>query len=119
MGKENLSRRFHVIIDACNCKPGLITDRQKLDKAIRKLARLCEMKILHGPVVIEGMPVNPGLTGFAVIDFSHISIHTFVPSNEICVDIFSCKKFDCDAVKKYVKEVFGLDDESTKIIDVK
>ena len=113
------SRRFHVIVDANNCDPSLITDKELVDKAIRDIAKLCEMNVLHGPVVMEGLPINPGITGFAVIDFSHISIHTFTPSNEICVDIFSCKKFDEEAVKKYVKDTFGLDDSSTKIIEVK
>jgi S-adenosylmethionine decarboxylase len=112
------SRRFHVIVDANHCDQSLITSKKLVDKAIRDIAKLCEMNILHGPVVMEGLPVNPGITGFAVIDFSHISIHTFTPSNEICVDIFSCKDFDHDAVKNYVKEAFKLDDASTKVIDV-
>ena len=113
------SRRFHVIVDANNCDPALITDKELVEKAIRDIAKKCEMQILHGPVVMEGLPVNPGVTGFAVIDFSHISIHTFTPSNEICVDIFSCKEFDCDCVKDYVKRTFHLEDASTRIIDVK
>ncbi len=113
------ARRYHIIIDAVDCNPELIKDRDKVGKAIRDITNLCQMRILHGPVVMEGLPSNPGITGFAVIEFSHISIHTFVPSNEICVDIFSCKKFDQDAVKKYVKDTFGLDDSSTKIIEVK
>jgi len=115
----NKSRRFHIIVDANNCDPVLITDKNIVEKAIRDLANMCEMKILHGPVVIEGLPINPGVTGFAIIDFSHISVHTFTPSNEICVDIFSCKEFNYDDVKGYVKKTFNLDDASTKIIDVK
>jgi len=114
-----LKRRFHIIIDSAECDPELITDKARVDKAIKDIAKLCEMKVLHGPVVIEGLPVNPGLTGFAVIEFSHISVHTFVPSNEICVDIFSCKDFDYNAVKKYVMDAFNLDKASTNIIDVK
>jgi S-adenosylmethionine decarboxylase len=113
------ARRYHIIIDAVDCNPELITDKDKVGKAIMDITGLCQMQILHGPVVIEGLPTNPGITGFAVIEFSHISVHTFVPSNEICVDIFSCKEFDQDAVKKHVKETFGLKDENTKVIDVK
>jgi len=113
------SRRFHIIVDANNCDSALITDKDLVSKAIRDIAKLCKMKVLHGPVVMEGMPINPGLTGFAIIDFSHISIHTFVPSNEICVDIFSCKDFNRNIVEKYVKEAFKLDRATTRIIDVK
>jgi len=113
------TRRFHIIIDAVDCNPVLINDKEKIDKAIKDITALCQMQILHGPVVIEGLPTNPGVTGFAVIEFSHISIHTFVPSNEICVDIFSCKQFDQDAIRKYIKDTFGLKDENTKVIEVK
>lgn len=115
----NLSRRFHIIIDARNCDGNLITDMARIGKAIRDIAGLCEMKILHGPVVVEGVSSNPGLTGFAIIDFSHISVHTFSDTNEICIDIFSCKSFNSGAVKDYVKKAFNLDESSTKITDVK
>ena len=114
-----ISKRFHFIIDAFNCDPKYLNDKVKLDKVIRDIAKLCEMKILHGPVILEGLPVNPGLTGFAIIDFSHISIHTFTKTNELCVDVFSCKRFDFEAVKTYIKDSFHLPDKNTRVIDVK
>lgn len=114
-----VSKRFHFIIDAFNCDPKQLNDKTKLDVIIRNIAKLCGMKILYGPVILEGLPINPGLTGFAIIDFSHISIHTFTKTNELCVDVFSCKKFEYETVKKYIKESFNLSDENTKVIDVK
>lgn len=116
---KNNTRRFHIIIDAWGCDPALISDKVTVETAIGKVADLCGMTIVHGPVVIEGVPENPGLTGFAVIDFSHISIHTFTNEQEVCVDIFSCKQFDYEAVKTYVKEVFRLQDGNTKYVEVK
>lgn len=117
--KKFISKRFHFIIDAFDCDPKQLNDKMKLDVVIRTIAKLCEMNILYGPVILEGLPINPGLTGFAIIDFSHISIHTFTKTNELCVDVFSCKKFDYNIVKKYIKESFKLSDENTKVIDVK
>lgn len=115
---EFISKRFHVIIDACKSDPQKIADKAIVEKALRDLVDLCEMKILHGPVVSEGVPENPGLTGFVTIDYSHISIHTFTKTNEICVDVFSCKAFDVDKVRAYVKETFGLSEDHTKTINV-
>lgn len=113
------SRRFHIIVDAYNCQERLLSDIKKVDKVIRDIAKLCGMTLLHGPVVMEGVPENPGVTGFAIIDFSHISIHTFTKERELCVDIFSCKPFSYHKVREYVKESFNLEDEYVRYVEVK
>lgn len=115
----NSSRRFHIIIDAYNCQKELLSDKEKIDKVIKNIAGLCGMTLLHGPVVVDGVPENPGVTAFAIIDFSHISIHTFTKDRELCVDIFSCKPFSYHKVREYVKEEFGLEDKYIKYIEVK
>lgn len=118
MGKlEN--RRYHIIVDAYNCDAQILGDRKNLETVLRDLVRICQMDILYGPVIMEGVPENPGLTGFAVLDFSHISIHTFTKENEICIDVFSCKKYDYDEVKKYVMDKFNLDEKYVKYVEVK
>lgn len=111
-------RRFHIIVDAVDCDRKAITDKNLLNKALRDIAKLCEMSVLYGPVVIEGLPVNPGLTGFVIVDFSHISIHTFSKTNEVCVDVFSCKKYDYNQVKNYIQNIFGLKENKLKYIEV-
>ncbi|MBL7160790.1 MAG: S-adenosylmethionine decarboxylase [Candidatus Aenigmarchaeota archaeon] len=116
---EFRSHRFHIIIDAWNCNPAGLGDKPALEKVIKEIAKICEMRILHGPVVVEGVPENPGLTGFAIIDYSHISIHTFTESQELCVDVFSCKQFDINKVKDFVKNAFSLEGSNTKTIEVK
>lgn len=113
------SRRFHIIIDAFNCQPEHLEDKTKIDGVIREITKLCGMSLLHGPIVIEGQPDNPGVTGFAIIDFSHISIHTFTADKELCADIFSCKAFDYEKVKDYVQNALGLEPESVKYVQVK
>jgi S-adenosylmethionine decarboxylase len=119
IGVQKSERRFHIVVDAVDCDPKLITDKKRVEKALRDIAQLCEMRILHGPVIIEGLPINPGITGFTIVDFSHIAIHTFTPSNEMCVDVFSCKKYDFDKVKDYVVKTFKLDENKIKYKQVK
>ena len=113
------NRRYHIIVDAYNCDPQILGDKHNLKTVIRDIVELCEMKILHGPVILEGVPQNPGITGFAILDFSHISIHTFTAENEICIDVFSCKKYDYDKVKHYVMNKFNLDEKYVKYIEIK
>lgn len=105
--KPFISRRFHLIIDAFDCKKNL-NDEKFIKKTIVEIARLLKMTIIKGPIIAKGIEENPGLTAFAIIDFSHISIHTFTQTNEFCLDIFSCKEFDFSKLKKYIKSTFAL-----------
>ncbi|HNU96007.1 MAG TPA: bifunctional adenosylmethionine decarboxylase/class I SAM-dependent methyltransferase [Candidatus Magasanikbacteria bacterium] len=105
------SRRFHFVVDAFDCDVKLLSDKKFLNNLVIKIAKLLDMKILEGPVVISGIPENPGVTAFAVIDFSHISIHTFTNSREFCLDIFSCKTFDYKKLDNFVKNTFKLKKE--------
>lgn len=113
-----MEKRFHIIVDAWNVDPILLDDPKLIEDTARKLVGLCDMKILHGPVVIQGVPENPGITCFTIIDFSHISIHTFTATKEICVDVFSCKKYDYEKVKKFVCDTFKIQPQFLKYLEV-
>ena len=91
----------HLIID------GILLHSVDMDvgrRILSELPALIGMKILAGPYVVEGVPENPGWTGFVIIDKSHISIHTFYEGNGVSVDVFSCKTFDEEVVVRYLKE---------------
>jgi len=59
-------------------------------------------------VVVRGVPENPGWTGFAIIDKSHIAVHTFDDSGLASVDVFSCRPFDADGALSYVIDLLSL-----------
>lgn len=54
-----------------------------------------------------------GVTGFILLEESHISIHTWPEHNYAAVDVFSCKHFDSTAVKKLLAAL--LDSERIEI----
>lgn len=66
------------------------------------------MNILAGPIVVEGVPQNPGWTGVVIIDKSHISIHTFDKGNLVSIDVFSCKPFDAEQALSYIRNRISL-----------
>jgi len=105
------SKRYHIIYDVE--APNIANvDGALIEKVLKELPPIIDMKILHGPVVVEGVPENPGFTGFVVIDYSHISIHQFSDHNEALIDIFSCKKFEQEKALQYLTETLGVSKEN-------
>ncbi|MDA1337420.1 MAG: S-adenosylmethionine decarboxylase [bacterium] len=98
-----ITKRFHHILDLENCNAN-IEDREALRNFVEKIAASIDMKISEGPIVAEGVQENPGLSVLAIIDFSHISIHTFAKYREALVDVFSCKEYDREKVLAISKE---------------
>ena len=96
---------LHLMLDGVMREP---VTRVTVDAILRELpSRIC-MKILAGPVVVAGHPINPGWTGFVVIDKSHIAIHTFTEGNRISIDVYSCQPFDAREVERYLNGKIGL-----------
>lgn len=100
-------KRYHLIVDVENCPKERVNDKDFVNKLLIELPAKIGMSILYGPVVVEGIPENPGLSGFLIIDYSHISIHTFVKTNELLIDVFSCKPYDQETVVGFVLSLTG------------
>ncbi len=93
-------KRYHIIIDIKGASDAILNDAIGLKKFLKQLPGVIDMHVLKGPIVVQGIEKNPGISGFVIIDFSHISTHTFTKFGEALVDIFSCKPFsENDAVK--------------------
>ncbi len=78
------------------------------------MTRITEPKVLeyNGPKVEDA-----GVSGFVIIAESHISIHTFPYRNYVNIDIFSCKSFDYNQAEKDARDLFGLQDMKTWLLD--
>lgn len=107
--------RYHIIIDANQVPDGPLSDMEGLKKFLTDLPGMIGMHVLEGPVIAEGIPENPGLSGLVIIDYSHISIHTFTEFKQALVDIFSCKPYDQEVAKKAVLDYFKAAESSAKI----
>lgn len=94
----------HLALDITSKSESLDAE-QDIEDFIIRMARRIDMKILAGPFVVRGK-FFPGVSGVAIIETSHISIHTFTESCHANIDIFSCKKFDADIVMDFVKTFF-------------
>ncbi len=96
---------LHLMLDGVMRAP---VTRELVDSILRELPGRIGMKIIAGPVVVEGNSCNPGWTGFVVIDKSHIAIHTFTEGDRISIDVYSCQPFDADEVERYLRAKISL-----------
>ncbi len=98
--------RYHILFDLSHAGDA-IHDEDCLKEFAVEVVAVVKMNILYGPVVCEGVPENPGLSCFAVLDYSHVSIHTFTKFNEALIDIFSCKAFVIEDARRVCLKYFS------------
>ena len=113
-----ITQRFHFIFDAWGLSPKILNGKKLVDSLLKDTAKLCKMRIICWPLVVAGMDYNPGISGFCIIDFSHISIHTFSGPGEVCVDIFSCKPFDPTEIKGYLLKKLNAKEKNLNFFQV-
>lgn len=105
---------LHLLVD------GVMTrqiGKADLEVILNELPGRIGMHVLAGPLIVEGIPENPGWTGFVIIDKSHISIHTFNDGNRISVDLFSCKIFDTNNVLEYLEKNIKMTRVSSRVVE--
>lgn len=118
--EKKFTKTYHIIFDAFGCDRNILDDEKIILNILLEIPPLIGMKILAGPnLVRDYTKSNPGITGFEIIDFSHVSIHTFTKTKEIYVDVFSCKKFNYEKVRKYLFKKLKVKPNQVETLEVK
>ena len=97
----------HFIIRAEIKHPPKENDMQRISNWMFFLIKDIGMKILFGPNISyvrqEG---NKGLTGFAIIETSHVALHVWEEPNPalLLLDVYTCGPFKPEVVLKSIRE---------------
>jgi S-adenosylmethionine/arginine decarboxylase-like enzyme len=89
----------HLLVRAQIANP--ITDTDQISAWILTLIETIQMKILHGPVSVYcNKTGNKGITGFAIIETSHIVLHTWDEDTPaiLQLDVYTCSDLEIDLV---------------------
>ena len=94
----------HLLVRAEVSNP--IKEERILKKWLKELVNKIDMKIIKGPFAsyVE-VPGNKGITGFVMIETSHIAIHIWDEPDPALVqfDVYSCANFSTHEVIMHMK----------------
>jgi S-adenosylmethionine decarboxylase len=85
----------HIIIDLYGCNSRSLIDKKVISNCIFDIVKACKMELMSVPVVYDAVPISEkdkgGVTAFAVITESHISMHTFPFRSYNSIDVYTCR----------------------------
>ena len=96
------------------------TDEEFLRRWLEQFIKDINMKVLMGPYVKYcDMPGNEGITGAAIIETSHIVLHTWnkVEPELIQFDVYSCSHLDPESICEKIKKDFNTTKIEYKFLD--
>lgn len=101
----------HLIIDAAACKSSSIRSHQNIYNFTKHLVKRIDMVAYGEPqIVMFGTGNKKGYTLVQLIETSNITGHFVEETNDLYLDVFSCKDFDPNVVVGLLNEYFSPED---------
>ncbi len=94
-------------------------DEETMEYWLKQLIKAIGMNILYGPKAIYSYKeFNRGMTAFAIIDTSHIVLHSFDETDpaDLQLDVYSCAEFSIDTIFDAMK-IFDPTHIDYKVLD--
>ena len=99
---------YHLIIDAARCTPRSIRCAHNIEKFSKTLVERIDMVPYGKPqIVMFGSGNKKGYTLVQLIETSNITGHFVEETDDLYLDVFSCKKFDINTVSAIVNMHFS------------
>ena len=98
---------YHLMLDCSGCNEN-ISSREQINKFVKELIKKIKMTAHGEPVIEYLLPGDPkqGYSLMQLITTSNICGHFMDLDSTAYFDVFSCKEFDIDTVKKIVHKYF-------------
>jgi len=97
----------HLLLNARRCVPATIRSKPLIEAFSRDLVKKIDMVPYGKPkVVMFGSGNKKGYTLVQLIETSNITAHFVEETDDMYLDVFSCKEFDPKVVKQVVSWYF-------------
>ena len=108
----------HLVMDIARCNPVCIRCPDNIYRFTKDLVRKIDMVAYGEPqIVMFGSGNKKGYTLVQLIETSNICAHFVEETNDMYLDVFSCKKFDPHLVAGLVARYFSPDDVTVRNMD--
>lgn len=98
---------YHLILDAGRCASSRIRCAKNIDGFARALVQRIDMVPFGHPQVHHfGSGAKAGYTLVQLIETSNITAHFVEETDDMYLDVFSCKPFEASVVSDTVREFF-------------
>ena len=102
---------FQLLLDLYECKPGACDDLTLCYGFLEEIVRVLKVEPQSPPFIFrtdgKRFPDKAGLSGWIPLVESGIQIHTLTPKDFISIDIYSCRQFDVEPLKTFVRSYFA------------
>ncbi|MEI7719726.1 MAG: S-adenosylmethionine decarboxylase [bacterium] len=99
-----------MILDCYGCDPKIIDSIEVCYDYLNRMTEIMKVHKQSEPFVVRTdgakYPDKAGVSAWVPIVESGISIHTLTPAGFISIDVYSCKKYDKDAVREFTRKTF-------------
>lgn len=105
-------------LDLHNCNPDYIRDAEKIKEFVVALCKKIDVQRFGECQVVHFADHNEDVAGFSMvqlIETSLISAHFANKTNNIYLDVFSCKYYDPQVVEVFAQEYFQASDCTTTV----
>ena len=109
----------HLMMELYRCSREVLTDESLIRRVLDEYPERVGMEKVspvHLYDIETSNPLDAGMSGFAVIAQSHISLHAWPEYGEVDIDICSCKEFSQEDTIAFAKEMFQTDDVETRFV---
>jgi len=99
---------YHLILNCSKCVPYTIRSRIHIESFSNELVKRIDMIAYGNPQIVHfGTGNKAGYTLIQLIETSNIAGHFVEETDDIYLDVFSCKPFEQDTVTQTVNEYFS------------
>jgi S-adenosylmethionine/arginine decarboxylase-like enzyme len=108
----------HLVVNAGRCIPTSIRCAKNIETFTHTLVKRIDMVAYGKPqIIMFGTGNKKGYTLVQLIETSNICAHFVEETNDMYLDVFSCKDFDPQVVRDVVQQYFSPDSvEATALV---